>query len=325
MKQGLVSVLTPMYNTGRYIHRLLDSVLSQTYPNIEMIVIDDGSCDNSKDVVMKYISKFENKGYSLRYEYQENAGQSVAIKNGLSLCYGEYLVWPDSDDYYSSDDAITQMVNVLAYSSNDFQLVRTQEKVIDETTGKVIRLNGENAKEEEDLSLFYDCLMARNGFFFCPGAYMFKIEIFRELTDMDIYTEKDAGQNWQLLLPILYQYRCRTILKPLYTVVARSNSHSRGQYNGYDSSVKKFNSYYNTQIETLKRIKSFPKDKVESYKTLFKVDYGWKLYNIALMEGTRENIRHSLNLIRENSNGFTRATALALCACEAGGGIFCLN
>ena len=85
MSQDLVSILTPCYNTGKYIHRLLDSVLSQTYSAIEMIVVDDGSTDNSKDIIKSYIPKFEARGYELKYLYQENSGQSVAIQKGLHL------------------------------------------------------------------------------------------------------------------------------------------------------------------------------------------------------------------------------------------------
>jgi glycosyltransferase involved in cell wall biosynthesis len=101
MEENLVSLLTPMYNTDKYIHRLLDSVLSQDYPSIEMIIIDDGSTDNSKDIVKSYIQPFAEKGYTLKYVYQENQGQSVAIKNGLQLISGEFLAWPDSDDFYA--------------------------------------------------------------------------------------------------------------------------------------------------------------------------------------------------------------------------------
>jgi glycosyltransferase involved in cell wall biosynthesis len=50
-KRDLVSIVTPCYNTGKYVHRLLESVLNQTYPNIEMFVIDDGSSDNSAEIV----------------------------------------------------------------------------------------------------------------------------------------------------------------------------------------------------------------------------------------------------------------------------------
>ena len=65
MQKGLVSLLTPCYNAGHLIHRLLDSVLNQTYPFIEMIVIDDGSTDNSEQVIRSYISRFEERGYIL--------------------------------------------------------------------------------------------------------------------------------------------------------------------------------------------------------------------------------------------------------------------
>lgn len=64
MQKGLVSIITPCYNTGGVIHRLLDSVLEQDYPSISMLVIDDGSADNSKEVILSYIPLFEKKGYN---------------------------------------------------------------------------------------------------------------------------------------------------------------------------------------------------------------------------------------------------------------------
>lgn len=87
----LVSLLTPCYNMEKYIFRLLDSVLSQTYPTVEMIIIDDGSSDKSADIIKSYIPKFSERGYSLKYVFQENSGQSVAIQNGLLLVKGKYL------------------------------------------------------------------------------------------------------------------------------------------------------------------------------------------------------------------------------------------
>ena len=61
----LVYILTPSYNCGQYIYRLLNSVLTQTYPNIEMTVIDDGSTDNTKDLIISYQFKFTARGYKL--------------------------------------------------------------------------------------------------------------------------------------------------------------------------------------------------------------------------------------------------------------------
>ena len=62
---NLVSILTPTYNCGKFIPRLLDSVLRQTYPAIEMHVIDDGSVDDTKDIIDRYVPKFEQRGYRL--------------------------------------------------------------------------------------------------------------------------------------------------------------------------------------------------------------------------------------------------------------------
>lgn len=274
MEKSLVSIVTPCYNTGAYIHRLLDSVLEQTYPNIEMFVIDDGSTDNSADVVSSYMERFKARGYSLTLVKQENQGQSVAINRGLQLIKGKYFVWPDSDDYYASSDAIERMVAVFEKSNNDYGLVRTQENLLEDETLKVIGHNGINAEPECDKrKLFEDCLFCKNGFFFCPGAYMADYEKIKACMPLSIYTQKDAGQNWQLMLPLLYNYKCYTIQEPLYNVVVRLSSHSRGQYKGFTEIIKKYDAYENTIVETLKRIKGMPKQNLDKYLLEIKRKY----------------------------------------------------
>lgn len=256
MEKSLVSVVTPCYNTGSYIGRLLESVLQQTYPNIEMFVIDDGSSDNSVDVVESYKQKFQDRGYSLTLVSQKNSGQSVAIREGMKLIRGKYFVWPDSDDYYASPNAIARMVEAFIQLGDEYGLVRTQENLLEDETFKIIGCNGANVKANYDkIQLFEDCLFCQHSFYFCPGAYMADFEKLKISTSLDIYTDKNAGQNWQLMLPLLYNYKCFTIQEPLYNVVVRLASHSRGQYNGYEKTKIKLNSYEQTIHETLKRIK----------------------------------------------------------------------
>ena len=233
MQRPLVSILTPMYNTEKYVHRLLDSVLAQDYPAIEMVVVDDGSTDGSRAVVESYVGRFAAKGYALRCFHQPNSGQSVAIKNGLQRVTGAYLAWPDSDDFYTTPDAISKMVRALESSAPEFQLVRTQVRYVQDPSLELLRIEGLDAHAEEDPSLFEDCLFALGGFYYCAGSYLVRTAVLKDLTGFDIYSEKNAGQNWQLLVPILYRYRCKTILEPLFTVVERDASHSRGQYSGY--------------------------------------------------------------------------------------------
>ena len=266
MQSPLVSILTPMYNTEKYVHRLLDSVLAQDYPAIEMTVIDDGSTDGSRAVVEGYVDRFAGKGYTLRCYHQPNSGQSVAIRNGLPMVTGEYLTWPDSDDFYAAPDAISKMVHALETAPPEFQLVRTQSCYVRDPSLEVLRLAGANAREEEDPSLFEDCLFSLNGFYYTSGAFLVRTAVLKELTNnFDIYTEKNAGQNWQLLVPVLYRYRCKTILEPLFIGVERASSHSRGQYSGYEREVVRKKTYLRTQVATLERIEDIPEEKLARY------------------------------------------------------------
>ena len=281
MQERLVSILTPCYNTAHLVWRLLDSVLNQTYPYIEMFIIDDGSSDNTRELYERYSEKFHAKGYVLNYIYQENQGQSAAINNGLKLINGEFLVWPDSDDFYATDNAIEKMVFALASASYEYAMVRTLERVLDESTLEELCVSGLDAEAYEGKDLFEDCLFARNGFYFVPGAYMVRVEALKYLTDMEIYTHKDAGQNWQIFLPVLYSYKCITIKEILYNVLAREDSHSRGGYRGYNNELKRIRIYEDTILNTLDRLHTMSAPERDSYKMLIKIKYLELRLNIA--------------------------------------------
>lgn len=91
--RALVSIIIPTYNNANIICRAVDSCINQTYKNIEIIVIDDGSTDNTKDVLSKY-----NKDERFKYIYQENQERSAARNHGLDVAKAEYIQFLDSDD-----------------------------------------------------------------------------------------------------------------------------------------------------------------------------------------------------------------------------------
>lgn len=96
MKNNIkVSIIVPVYNTAKYLPKCLDSVKNQTLKDIEIICINDGSTDNSLDVLNKY-SQEDSRFVILM---QENQGQSVARNTGIKLAKGEYIGFVDSDDY----------------------------------------------------------------------------------------------------------------------------------------------------------------------------------------------------------------------------------
>ena len=194
-----------------------------------MIIVDDGSTDGSAEIIKSYISKFEEKNFKLIYVYKKNRGQSAAINNALKYVNGEYLAWPDADDFYNSKKAISKMVKLLEKSDKNTSTVRVQYNVVNEQ-GKIIGRHGVNKSNKYKTDLFEDALFSENGFWFPPGGYLARMEKIDELiTDREIYTEKEAGQNYQLYLPLFYNHDCITIEEFLYNIVEHADSHSRNQ------------------------------------------------------------------------------------------------
>jgi glycosyltransferase involved in cell wall biosynthesis len=103
----LVSVIVPNFNYLRYLEKCLESVMSQDYPNIEIIVVDDGSTDES----VNYISNLTPK---VKLVQQENSGVSVARNRGLLESKGEFIAFLDADDYWDSSKISKQMSLILS-------------------------------------------------------------------------------------------------------------------------------------------------------------------------------------------------------------------
>lgn len=311
MSSGLVSVITPCYNAGHLVHRLFDSILSQTYPRIEVIAVNDGSTDNTAEVIQSYYSKFDEKGYKLIMLSQDNQGMAVAINNALKHVKGDFIVWPDSDDFYDADYTIEKMVAALTEASSEFAVVRIIKRLVDEVTMQEIQRSGSNAKFCEDRLLFEDCLFIQNGFYFCAGAYMVRTDALREQTSMDIYTHKDSGQNWQLLLPILYKYRCLTLKDVLYNVVARMDSHSRSGGSVYERELHRSKVYELTAMNTLDRIKELPESDLKDYKSRIEIKYCLEHMDLAYSYRRRSDfLREYDNLVRMKKNGVNHVLRL---------------
>ena len=102
----LVSVVTPAYNAERFIEETLKSVMNQTYPNIEHIVIDDGSTDKTPEILNRY----ENL-YNLKWFSKPNEGQAITVNKGFDLAKGDIVIWLNADDVLFSRDVIAKVVD----------------------------------------------------------------------------------------------------------------------------------------------------------------------------------------------------------------------
>lgn len=97
--EALISVIVPVFNTANYLPRCLDSICGQSYPQLEIIVVDDGSTDASASICSRYAARDPR----IRLLRQENSGVSAARNAGLALASGAYLAFVDSDDFIAPD------------------------------------------------------------------------------------------------------------------------------------------------------------------------------------------------------------------------------
>ena len=95
MSNILVSIIVPMYNSEKYIERCVKSLISQSYKNIEIVIVDDGSKDNS----LQLIKDYANKDSRIKVYTQSNQGPSVARNTGLDNSTGKYIMFVDADDF----------------------------------------------------------------------------------------------------------------------------------------------------------------------------------------------------------------------------------
>lgn len=115
-KTPLVSIIVPVYNVEPWLNKCIDSLISQSYKNTEILLINDGSTDRSGEICDEY-SRTDSR---IKVIHISNNGQSVARNNGLDISKGEYVLFIDSDDYLCDREIIEKFVNILNNSKCDF-------------------------------------------------------------------------------------------------------------------------------------------------------------------------------------------------------------
>lgn len=147
-ERSLISVIVPVYNVEKYLHQCIDSLLQQTYPNTEIILVDDGSKDNSGKICDEYAERYNN----VIVVHKENAGLGMARNTGLEYITGKYVAFVDSDDWLSKDFLEVLHNNFISnnvdFCKSGFQQVKNNGIIVSVTQYKNELFEGDRAKKE---------------------------------------------------------------------------------------------------------------------------------------------------------------------------------
>lgn len=198
---SLVSVIVPVYNRAGYVCEAIESILNQSYREVEVVLINDGSTDDTIDVLMRYQNTHPTRVIVID---QKNSGQVVARNNGIKKASGKYIAFLDSDDTWAENKLELQMP---LFSEKDVGLVYSGIYNIDEN-GKLI---DEELCDSALVDDIYYHLLIRNRM---TGG---TVVVSREALDkVGLFDEAfSAAENWDLWLRISKHFKARLVNQPL--------------------------------------------------------------------------------------------------------------
>lgn len=227
-----ISVIVAVYNTEKYLERCLNSLLNQTYQNLEIIVVEDGSTDNSKEVLKKYS---HNDKVKLIYN-KKNSGLSYSRNVGLENATGSYIGYIDSDDYVDLDYYEKLMQSI---KDSKAEIAICDIKVVDEDTNTEVISRCCN---NDEFSVYN---VVNNGLAASACNKLFK----KELISKYKFAEGKVNEDIAVVIPTLVNAKKITYANTYYYYVQRGGSI---QNSGF--SDKRFDIFYGVKT-TLERIK----------------------------------------------------------------------
>lgn len=169
---SLVSIIVPVYNTENYLCRCIDSILSQTYENIEVILIDDGSRDSSPSICDSYADHDSR----IRVFHLENGGVSAARNYGMSVMRGDYFIFLDSDDWLESN-TVSSALELIERAETD---IGVYNFIFEQSNGPQILQIPDGKFTVYELFKDKDTVLITNSFIASPCNKIYRTSIVRE-------------------------------------------------------------------------------------------------------------------------------------------------
>ncbi len=188
-----VSVVIPSFNCGRFIREAVDSALAQTVPPLEVIVVDDGSTDNTSEVMACYATKPQ-----VCYLHQKNAGPSRARNSGIRAAQGEFIAFLDADDRWKPDKLERQLDK---FTDDNIGVVFSGSRVFDESG-----IRSEHLAKESSCAEILPSLVTSTTFF--PSSAVVRKQCFETCGLFDESLKKVEDREMWIRLAKQYRFGC---------------------------------------------------------------------------------------------------------------------
>ena len=275
MENALISIIIPVYNAAKYLERSLGSVLKQSYRNLEIITVDDGSTDDS----LELLNSFAASDSRVKVIHKENGGSSSARNAGLKIATGEYIGFIDADDYIEYD----MYENLARLLDEDPKADVSQILSCEENeNGELIKAFGDGFTDEEQQTgrdFFRALLLHRGDSSFCTK--LFRREFFEGFS----FPEGRLNEDFDLLVKMSEKLELLKVCRePGYHIVLSTQSNTRGAYR---------QSFYENVMENAEKMlalsaKKYPGLKEEAAH-FYLVQAMWLLLHIPVSEMNRDN------------------------------------
>ena len=250
-----ISVIVPVYNTEKYIKKCLESIRKQKNKNIEIIIVNDGSTDNSNKIIEQWIEK-NKENIEIKYLKKENGGLSDSRNYAIPYVTGDYISFIDSDDYINEN----LYSNLEKYINQKIDLIKFKMQTVDENGNIIEKIEGptfEKCTGEQA----YEKLCSNDKFIDPACIYLYRTEFYKE----NNFKYKTGAYHEDFGLTSLIILKAKSFVSTNeygYYYLQRNNSITKNK--NYEKEIKKANdliSHYDNMIEIVENYKISDKSK----------------------------------------------------------------
>lgn len=226
-----VSIIVPVFNTEKYISKCLDSLVGQAFEDIEIIIINDCSTDNSENIINNYLQKYPDKIKC--FSNKKNSGLSYCRNYGVSLATGDYIMFVDSDDYIDTK----LLLNLEKYLNQNIDLIKYKSVIKNITDNNLTYIDGPvfDTLSGEDA---FNSLIYKDSLLESACLYLFRRDFFLENNfkfTLNTYHE-DLG-----LIPLIILKAASVISTENYGYYYLQSDNSITRNSNYDKNLKRAN------------------------------------------------------------------------------------